>query len=95
MTNDINDPGDDQGKTSVSGVIRKISKWLTETFPGHENAVMLGLAGFVCAVLLFAIGFWRTLLITLFVLVGVAAGQVLDGNPKILRAVKRWLNRNN
>lgn len=95
MSNDINGTGDDQGKGPVSGFFDKISRWISETFPGHENAVMLGLAGFVVAVLLFAIGFWRTLLITLFVVVGVAIGQVLDGDPKILRAVQRWLNRNN
>ena len=95
MSNDTSGSGDDQGKFSFVGIIRSISNWLSAAFPGHKNAVMLGLAGFVLAVLFFAIGFWRTLLITLFVVVGVAIGQVLDGDPKILRAVQRWLNRNN
>ena len=95
MSNDINDAPNNQDKVSVSGFFRKISSWLATTFPGRENSVMLGLMGFVVAVVLFAIGFWRTLVITLFVVAGVAIGQVLDGDPKILRAIQRWLNRNN
>lgn len=94
MSNDINGP-DNTDKNPVSSFIERISSWVKNAFPGHENAVMFGLAGFVIAVLLFAIGFWRTLLITLFVVAGVAIGQMLDGNPKILRAIQRWLNRNN
>lgn len=58
--------------------------WLHETFPGHENAVLCGVLGLIVAILLFAIGFWATLLVALCVTVGVAIGQLLDGDPKII-----------
>ena len=37
--------------------------WLHKTFPGHENAVLCGFLGLIVAILLFAIGFWATLLV--------------------------------
>ncbi|MGN0071247.1 MAG: DUF2273 domain-containing protein [Atopobiaceae bacterium] len=62
--------------------------WLHETFPGHENAVLCGVLGLIVAILLFAIGFWATLLVALCVTVGVAIGQLLDGDPKIIEFVR-------
>ena len=43
--------------------------------------------GILFAILIFTIGFWRTLLLVLLVLIGVAIGQQADGDPKILRAL--------
>lgn len=62
--------------------------WVHETFPGHENAVIGGFVGFLVALLFFVIGFWRTLLVVLLVAVGVAFGQVLDGDPKIINTLR-------
>ena len=59
-------------------------------FPGHENAVFGGICGLVVAVLVFAIGFLRTLFVLLCVLVGVAIGQYLDGNPIVVKAVRKF-----
>lgn len=67
----------------------KAGAWFKRTFPGHENSVIFGLIGLVAAILLFVVGVWRTLIITLFVVTGVAIGQVVDGDPKILRALQR------
>lgn len=58
--------------------------WFHKTFPGHENAVLCGFLGLIVAILLFAIGFWATLLVALCVTIGVAIGQMLDGDPKII-----------
>lgn len=69
--------------------------WLHATFPGHENAFIWGCIGFVVALLLFAIGFWRTLVVVLLVVVGVAFGQVLDGDPKIINTVRGLFSGDN
>ncbi len=71
---------------SQSGV-DKVSAWVSRTFPGHENAFLGGVCGLVAAIVMAAIGFWRTLLLVVLVLIGVAIGQQADGDPKILRAL--------
>lgn len=64
--------------------VEAVQSWIHATFPGHENAVLCGFAGFLIALLLFIIGFWETLLLVLCITVGVALGQQLDGDPKII-----------
>ena len=59
------------------------------TEAGHVNAVVFGFLGFVLAVMLFCIGLWQTLVIALLVACGVAFGQYLDGDPRIVRFVGR------
>lgn len=78
---------DTQG-SSVRRAREGLRSWLHDTFPGHENAVIWGFVGFLVALLFFIIGFWRTLVVVLLVVVGVAFGQVLDGDPKIINTVR-------
>lgn len=66
--------------------------WVERTFPGHRNAFWGGVAGLVVALLVFAIGILRTLLIALLVVAGVAVGQVADGDPRILNALRALWN---
>lgn len=75
-------------------VTKAAQGWLHATFPGHENAALGGLCGLVVAILVFAIGFWQTLFVTICVLVGVAIGQYADGNPKVVRAVSKLFQDN-
>ena len=65
-----------------------VSAWVGKTFPGNEHAVLGGLAGFVVALLVFVVGFWRALFVAALVLAGVALGQYLDGDPKIVNLIK-------
>ncbi|WP_082667208.1 DUF2273 domain-containing protein [Tractidigestivibacter scatoligenes] len=67
--------------------VGKASAWVSRTFPGHENAFLGGVCGFLVAIVMAAIGFWRTLLLVILVLIGVAIGQQADGDPKILRTL--------
>ncbi len=60
---------------------------------GHEHAVLGGIAGLVIALLMFLVGFWQTLFICLLVFVGIALGQYLDGDPKIINWIRRLLAR--
>ncbi len=71
--------------------VEAVQSWIHATFPGHENAVLCGFAGFLVALLLFIIGFWATLLLVLCITIGVAIGQELDGDPKIVTFFKNLL----
>ena len=62
--------------------------WVHRTFPGHEYAFMGAILALVLAVLVFAIGIVRVLFICVLVVVGIAVGQMFDGDPKIIRAVR-------
>ena len=56
----------------------------------HKNTVLCGLLGLVLALLILFLGFWSTLLIALFVLVGVLIGQALDGDNGIISFFRRY-----
>lgn len=64
------------------------SEWVHKTFPGHENAFYGAILALIVALLVFIIGVWRTLLLVILVVVGIAIGQVFDGNPKIINAIR-------
>lgn len=83
-----NDPNTNRNDESLIGRFRA---WMSATFPGKEKVVLGGLAGALIAILIFIVGIWRALLIALFVVIGVAVGQYLDGDPKILRAVHKFI----
>ena len=69
--------------------MNKLSSAIKEIFtPGTPLCALAYAAlGVILATLLLTIGFWRTLLLVLLVLIGVAIGQQADGDPKILRAL--------
>ena len=83
-----------EGGHGFSHARHATSNWLKTNFPGHENAVFGGICGLVVAMLVFAIGFWHTLFIVLCVLVGVAIGQYLDGNPTVVKFVSKFFSNN-
>ena len=85
-------PAPAQESFSVGRSVGKVGAWSKRTFPGPETAVIFGLIGLIAAILIFIVGIWRALIIALFVVVGVALGQVVDGDPKILRAVRRFIS---
>lgn len=64
------------------------SEWVHKTFPGHENAFYGAILALIVALLVFIIGVWRTLLLVILVVAGIAIGQVFDGNPKIINAIR-------
>lgn len=75
------------------GVLDRLSAWFAETFPHSRYAVLGGLAGLVVALLLFWIGVLKTLVIVVLVVVGVAIGQYLDGDPRLIRIVQGLVKR--
>ena len=75
------------------GVLARASRWLDGTFPNSRNAVLGGVTGLVAALLLFTIGVLKTLVIAILVVVGVACGQYLDGEPKIVRFIQNLMKK--
>lgn len=73
---------------SFSEVRGSAAGWVHNTFPGHEHAFYGGVIALLLALLVFLIGLPRVLLICVLVFVGVAVGQVLDGDPKIIRTIR-------
>ena len=82
-----------KAKDAVQDGMKEASGWFEQRFPGYGNAVLFGIIGFVAALLLFSIGFWKMLLILVLVIAGVAYGQYLDGNPKIWNSIKGLFNK--
>ena len=75
------------------GAFARASHWIDETFPNSRNAVLGGVTGLVVALLLFTIGVLKTLAIAILVVVGIACGQYLDGDPKIVRFIQNLMKK--
>ncbi|MBQ6395049.1 MAG: DUF2273 domain-containing protein, partial [Atopobiaceae bacterium] len=67
------------------GLIEQLREQLEETFPGHGNTALFAIVGLIAGLLFIVFGFWRMLIITAFIVAGVAFGQYLDGDPKIVK----------
>lgn len=65
-----------------------VTGWVRSTFPGHVYAFWGAVLAIVVALLTFAIGLPRMLLVAILVFIGIALGQVLDGDPKIIRTIR-------
>lgn len=77
------------GEATQAKSVRGVAKSFSKFAPGHENAVLGGIVGLVVAILMFAIGFWHTLFVSVMVAAGVALGQYLDGDPRIVNLIRR------
>ncbi len=91
--------GQDASEGSTSQAFKdgaaRVNGWVSRAFPGHENAFWGGVLGALLAVLIFWVGPVRALGVALLVIVGVAFGQVADGDPKIINLLRRFFTSNN
>ena len=55
---------------------------------GHPGAIIGGVLGLLFAIFLFTFGLFKMLVVALFVLVGVAIGQIFDGKATILAKIR-------
>ena len=74
--------------------VGRISAWVRRSFPGQEKAFWGAIIGLVAAIVFLAVGPWPLVVIAVFVFVGVAAGQALDGDPRIVNTLRHLFNRN-
>lgn len=73
---------------SVSGAADAGRTLLERLFPGHANEALFALVGLIVALLFLTFGFWRMMLVLLMIVAGIAFGQYLDGDPKIINKLK-------
>ncbi|MBN2880070.1 MAG: DUF2273 domain-containing protein [Clostridia bacterium] len=59
----------------------------------HKGAFAGGLIGMVVAVLMLLLGFWKTILVILFIGIGVVAGMSMDGNNVIKDYIEKLKNK--
>ncbi|WP_082420173.1 DUF2273 domain-containing protein [Lagierella massiliensis] len=74
-------------------VFSEPAKRIKNFFKFHWNEFKYGLTGLIIAILFLTLGFWRTILIILLVLLGKMIGQVKDNNPRILFFLRRMFNK--
>lgn len=54
----------------------------------HPGAIIGGFLGLLFAIFLFTFGLFKMLVVALFVLVGVAIGQIFDGKATIVAKIR-------
>lgn len=87
-------PSGASSASSAQAGFSRVSAWVSKTFPGHENAFWGGVLGLVAAVVLLAFGILKTLIVVVLVVAGIAVGQLVDGDPKLIRALQRLFSNN-
>ena len=76
-------------RKGLTDAVGKVVSMFDGVAPGHSNTIIFGIIGVIAALLLFSVGFWRTLFVVVMVTIGVAIGQYLDGTPKIIDFIRR------
>lgn len=71
-----------------------VKGWVARSFPHQEHAFWGGVLGLLVALLIFWIGFLKSLFVIICVVIGVAIGQYIDGNPVVVRAVRKFFGDN-
>lgn len=61
---------------------------------GREHACLGAVVGLIVAFCIFSLGFLKTLIIAICVGLGIAFGQYIDGNPRMLSIVKKLFRDN-
>lgn len=91
-------PGADDESYTVGDAVRDgashVRSWVSRNFPGHEHAFWGGVLGLAVAVAFFALGLFRTIVIVVLVFVGVSLGLALDGDSRLVDALRRLFSRN-
>ncbi len=89
---DVGAPGAEKNPADATAYTRRVSSWVSRTFPGHEKAFWGGVCGLLVALILFAIGLLRTIIVVVLVGLGVALGQMADGDPKLVKLVRKFFS---
>jgi len=77
----------------MSGLFKigeKISQFLVWALDNHPGKLIGTLIGFLLGLLMVTLGFWRTLVLALFAILGFVLGKRQDDHKDILT----WLERN-
>ncbi len=80
--------------TAENATFNEFARACATYVKGREHACIGAVVGLLVALLIFSIGLFRTLLIGFCIALGIAIGQYVDGNPKILSLVQKLFKDN-
>ena len=80
----------EKGKEQEVSVLKRRLK---DSVKFHWNELKYTLLGLIIAILFLSIGFFRTLLIILFYLIGNIYGKYKDGDPKTLFLLEKFFSK--
>ncbi|MEX1376378.1 MAG: DUF2273 domain-containing protein [Eubacteriales bacterium] len=63
---------------------------MIELITKHKGAFIGGLAGLIIAILMLIIGFWKAMLVLIFIGIGVLIGMTIDGNSIIKNGMDKF-----
>ena len=89
---DAGAPGGEKTPADAAAYTKRVSSWVSRAFPGHEKAFWGGVCGLLVALILFAIGLLRTIIVVVLVGLGIALGQMADGDPKLVKIVRKFFS---
>lgn len=75
------------------GLFEGLGRTVWAYVDAHPHATLYGIIGFVLAVLILVIGLWDTIVIAVFVFVGVTVGQMRDGDNALVNRIRRMFDR--
>lgn len=75
------------------GFFRELGRRIWAHTDAHPHATLYGIMGFVLAVLILVIGLWDTIVIAVFVGVGVVIGQMRDGDNAAVNFIRRLFDK--
>ena len=75
--------------------MKQTLQWIKKSTQLHKGAVIGGCVGLLFAILLFTVGLFKMLVVALFVLIGVAIGQIYDGKATILSKIRTLFSDKN
>jgi uncharacterized membrane protein len=70
--------------------LTKFVIWALESHPGKFVGTLLG---FVTGLLMVTLGFWRTMVLTLFVIAGFVIGKRQDDHQDIIAWIEKTINK--
>ncbi len=80
-------------RKSLGEAASKVRNLFDGVAPGHSNTIIFAIVGLIAAILLFQVGFWRMLVLVVFIVIGIAIGESLDGDPRLINMFKGFFDR--
>ena len=90
---DFRDEQSHEYTAKKEGLFSHLKKVWFEFYPSHRNQVIYGTIGLLIAMGFLIAGFWPTLLLAVFIFVGVLYGRYRDGDRRVMVLIRRIIDR--
>lgn len=81
------------GRNLLMGLVERAESAMEGLLPGNGVRALWALVGFAVAVIITYVGVVRSLLVVIMLVIIVAVGQYLMGDPKIINAVRGFFTK--